>query len=229
MERLGYSRYVAQGGDWGALVVDQMGVQAPPGLIGIHTNMPAAVPPDIDAEAFGGEAMPAGLSEDEMRTYEDLVFVYKRVHYAFYMGSRPQTLTGLTDSPVFLASFMSDFDAKGLELITRVFDGQREGLSRDDVLDNITLFWLTNSGVSAARLYWENKLPYFAPKNVEIPVAVSVFPNELFQCPRSWAERAYPNLIHYNQLDKGGHFPAWEQPKLFVDELRAAFRTLRTQ
>ena len=141
---------------------------------------------------------------------------------------RPQTLTGLADSPVFLASFMIDFDAKGLELIARVFDEQREGLSRDDVLDNITLFWLTNTGVSAARLYWENKLPYFSPKNVKAPVAISVFPDELFQCPRSWAERAYPKLIHYNQLDKGGHFPAWEQPKLFVDELRAGFRTLRT-
>ena len=227
MTRLGYTSYVAQGGDWGALVVDQMGVQAPPGLIGIHSNMPAAVPPDIDAAAFAGAAVPPGLSVDEKRAYEALVFAYKRVYYAFYMGSRPQTLTGLADSPVFLANFMSDFDARGLELIARVFDGQREGLSRDDVLDNITLFWLTNTGVSAARLYWENKLPYFAPKDIKIPVGVSVFPDELYQAPRSWVEKAYPNLIHYNKLDKGGHFPAWEQPKLFVDELRRCFGSLR--
>ena len=228
MNRLGYTRYVAQGGDWGAFVVDQMGVQAPLGLLGIHSNMPAIVPPNIDAAAFAGAALPAGLSADEKRAYEDLIFVYKHVSYAFYMGSRPQTLTGLTDSPVFLASFMSDFDTRGLELIARAFDGQREGLSRDDVLDNITLFWLTNTGVSAARLYWENKLPFFSPKNVGIPVAVSVFPDELYQAPRSWVEKAYPNLIHYNKVEKGGHFPAWEQPKLFVEELRAGFRTLRS-
>jgi len=227
MKRLGYTRYVAQGGDWGALVVDQMGVQAPSGLLGIHTNMPGAVPPDVDAAAFTGAPPPSGLSADEKKAYEELVFVYKHVYYAFYMGSRPQTLIGLADSPVFLASFMIDFDAKGLDLIARAFDGQRESLTRDDVLDNITLFWLTNTGVSAARLYWENKLAYFSPKNVKIPVAVSVFPDELYQAPRSWAVRAYPKLVHYNRLDKGGHFPAWEQPKLFSEELRAGFRSLR--
>jgi pimeloyl-ACP methyl ester carboxylesterase len=227
MKRLGYTRYVAQGGDWGALVVDQMGVQAPSGLLGIHTNMPGAVPPEVDAAAFFGAPPPSGLSVDEMKAYADLVFVYKHVYYAFYMGSRPQTLTGLADSPVFLASFMIDFDPKGRELIARVFDGERESLTRDDVLDNITLFWLTNTGVSAARLYWENKLAHFSPKNVTIPVAVSVFPEELFQAPRSWAERAYPKLTHYNRLDKGGHFPAWEQPKLFSEEVRAGFSSLR--
>lgn len=227
MKRLGYSRYVAQGGDWGALVVDQMGVQAPPGLLGIHTNMPGAVPPEVDAAAFTGAPPPSGLSVDEKKAYDELVFVYKHVYYAFYMGSRPQTLTGLADSPVFLASFMIDFDPKGRELIARAFDGKRESLTRDDVLDNITLFWLTNTGVSAARLYWENKLAYFSPKNVTIPVAVSIFPEELFQAPRSWAERAYPKLMHYNRLDKGGHFPAWEQPKLFSEEVRAGFKSLR--
>jgi pimeloyl-ACP methyl ester carboxylesterase len=228
MQRLGYARYVAQGGDWGALVVDQMGVQAPAGLLAIHTNMPGAVPSEIDAAAFAGAPAPAGLSAEEKRAYDELVFVYKHVYYAFYMGSRPQTLVGLADSPVFLASFMLDHDAKSLELIARSFDGQREGLTPDDVLDNVTHFWLTNSGVSASRLYWENKLPYFSPKNVKIPVAVSVFPDELYPCPRNWAERAYPKLIHYNKLDQGGHFAAWEQPKLFTDELRASFKSLRT-
>ncbi len=228
MKRLGYTRYVAQGGDWGALVVDQIGVQAPFGLLGIHTNMPGAVPSEVDAAAFAGAPPPAGLSVDERKAYDDLVFVYKHVYYAFYMGSRPQTLIGLADSPAFLASFMIDFDPKGRELIARVFDGERESLTRNDVLDNITLFWLTNTGVSAARLYWENKLAYFSPKNVMIPVAVSVFPDELFRTPRNWAERAYPKLAHYNRLDKGGHFPAWEQPKIFSNELRAGFRSLRS-
>jgi pimeloyl-ACP methyl ester carboxylesterase len=227
MQRLGYSRYVAQGGDWGAITTEVMAGQAPPGLIGVHTNMPNAVPPDIDAAAFAGAPPPAGLSADEAKAYEQLAFLYKHVYYAFYMGSRPQTLTGLTDSPVGLVTFMSDFDPRGLELIARVFDGEREGLTRDDVLDNATLFWLTNTAVSAARLYWENKLSFFGPKNVAIPVGVSVFPDELYQCPRRWAERAYPNLVHYNRVAKGGHFPAWEQPKLFCEELRAAFRSLR--
>ena len=227
MSRLGYTRYVAQGGDWGALVVDQMGVQAPPGLAGMHTNMPGAVPSNIDAAAFAGAPAPAGLSADERKAYDELVFVYKHVYYAFYMGSRPQTLVGLSDSPVFLAAFMCDHDAKSLQLKARVFDGQVEGLTRDDVLDNVTLFWLTNSGVSAGRLYWENKLPFFAPKGVKIPVAVSAFPDELYPCPQSWAERAYPKLIHYNKLPKGGHFAAWEQPKLLTEELRAGFRQLR--
>jgi len=228
MKRLGYSRYVAQGGDWGALITEQIAVQAPPELIGIHTNMPGAVPSAVDAAAYLAASMPSGLSEEEKRAFEQLAFVYKNVYYAFYMGSRPQTLTGLADTPVGLAAFMSDFDARGRELITRAFNGDQVSLTRDDILDNATLFWLTNTAISASRLYWENKLAYFAPKNIKIPVSVSVFPDELFVCPRSWAERAFPKLIHYNKLDKGGHFPAWEQPKLFTEELRAGFKSLRT-
>jgi pimeloyl-ACP methyl ester carboxylesterase len=227
MKRLGYARYAAQGGDWGAVVVDQMGVQAPQGLLGIHTNMPGVVPPAINAAALAGAPVPAGLSADEKHAYEQLAAFYKDVYFAFFMGTRPQTLTALSDSPVGLATFMIDHDARSLELISRSFNGVPEGLTRDDVLDNITLFWLTNTGVSAARLYWENKLGFFTPKGVKIPVAASAFPDELYQAPRSWVEQAYPNLIHYNKLDKGGHFAAWEQPKLFVDEVRAGFRSLR--
>jgi pimeloyl-ACP methyl ester carboxylesterase len=227
MKRLGYERYVAQGGDWGALVVEQMGVQAPSGLLGIHTNMPGAVPPALDVAASTGAPMPLGLSVDEQQAYQQLLFLYKHVYYAYYMASRPQTLTGLTDSPVGLATFLIDFDPRGLELIIRAFDGHNEPLTRDDVLDNLTVFWLTNTAVSAARLYWENKLAYFSPKGISIPVAVSVFPDELYVCPRNWAEQAYSNLIHYNRLDRGGHFPAWEQPQLFSEEVRAGFRSLR--
>jgi len=227
MKRLGYTRYVAQGGDWGAVVVDEMGVQAPQGLLGIHTNMPGVIPPAINAAAAAGAPVPAGLSADEEHAYEQLAAFYKDVYYAFFMGTRPQTLTALSDSPAGLATFMIDHDARSLALISRSFDGVPEGLSRDDVLDNITLFWLTNTAVSAARLYWENKLGFFTPKGVKIPVAASVFPDELYQAPRSWAEEAYPNLIHYNKLDKGGHFAAWEQPKLFSEEVCAGFRSLR--
>ena len=227
MKRLGYTRYVAQGGDWGAVVVDEMGVQAPQGLLGIHTNMPGVIPPAINAAAAAGAPVPAGLSADEEHAYEQLAAFYKDVYYAFFMGTRPQTLTALSDSPAGLATFMIDHDARSLALISRSFDGVPEGLSRDDVLDNITLFWLTNTAVSAARLYWENKLGFFTPKGVKIPVAASVFPDELYQAPRSWAEEAYPNLIHYNKLDKGGHFAAWEQPKLFSVEVCAGFRSLR--
>jgi len=227
MERLGYASYVAQGGDWGALVVDQMGVQEPKGLLAIHTNMPAVMPPAIHASAMAGAAVPAGLSAEEQHAYEQAAAFYKNVYYAFLMGTRPQTLSALADSPVGLATFMIDHDARSLELIARSFDGVAEGLSRDDVLDNVTLFWLTNSGVSAARLYWENKLAFFTPKGVKIPVAASAFPDELFQAPRSWAEQAYPNLIHYNKLPKGGHFAAWEQPKLLSEEIRAGFKSLR--
>jgi pimeloyl-ACP methyl ester carboxylesterase len=224
MKRLGYTRYVAQGGDWGAIVVEVMATQGHPELIGIHTNMPGAVPPELDAAAVQSAPAPSGLSTEEKRAYEQLVSTYKNnVQYAYFMGSRPQTLYGIADSPVGLAAWMLD-----PPLIARSFEGQKEGLTRDDVLDNITLFWLTNTAVSAARLYWENKESFFAPKNVTIPVAVSAFPDELFQTPRSWAERAYPNLVHYNKLDKGGHFPAWEQPELFSEEVRAGFRPLRT-
>ena len=227
MKRLGYTRYAAQGGDWGAIVVDQMGVQAPQGLLGIHTNMPCVIPPAIDAAAFAGAPVPAGLSADEKHAYEQLAAFYKNVYYAFFMGTRPQTLTALADSPVGLATFMIDHDARSLELIARSFDGVPEGLTRDDVLDNVTLFWLTNTGVSAARLYWENRQGFFTPKGVKIPVAASAFPDDLFHAPRSWVEQAYPELIHFNRMSKGGHFAAWEQPKLLVEELRVGLRPLR--
>jgi len=228
MKRLGYTRYVAQGGDWGAIIVDLMGAQAPPELLGIHTNMAGAVPPEIDKAAFAGAPPPADLSADERRAYDRLVFFYsKGLGYALEMGNRPQTLYGIADSPVGLAAWILDHDPWSLEVMARVFDGKPEGLTPDDVLDNITLYWLTNTAVSSSRLYWENKLAFFAPKNVNIPVAVSVFPEEICPAPRSWAERAYPKLIHYNKLDKGCHFAAWEVPELFCPEVRAGFRPLR--
>ena len=227
MRRLGYEKFVAQGGDWGAVITDLIGVQAPPELLGIHTNMPGAIPAEIDGAAFGGAPAPAGLSAEEKSTYDQLVFFYKHVYYAFWMGSRPQTGAAFADSPIGLATFLLDHDGRSLELIARSFDGVKEGLTRDDVLDNVTLFWLTNTGVSSFRLYWENKLPFFSPKGVKVPVAVSVFPDELYATPRAWAERAYPNLIYYNKNPKGGHFAAWEQPEFLVHDLREGFRSLR--
>jgi pimeloyl-ACP methyl ester carboxylesterase len=228
MKRLGYTRFVAQGGDWGAIITDLMGVHAASELLGIHTNMAGVIPADIDKAAQAGAETPSGLSADERRAYEELKFVYtKGVGYAYQMGLRPQTLYGIADSPVGLAAYLLDHDARSLELIQRAFDGHDEGLTRDDVLDNITLTWLTNTGVSSGRLYWERKVGFFSVKGVSIPVAVSVFPDELYPAPRSWAERAYPKLIHYNKLDKGGHFAAWEQPKLLVEEVRAGLRSLR--
>ena len=229
MKRLGYSRYVAQGGDWGAIVVDQMGVQAPSGLLGIHTNMPGIFPADIDAAAFSGAPAPADLSADEKLAYDRLQFVYQKgIAYGFQMGLRPQTLYGIADSPVGLAAYFLDHDARSYELISRVFQGQPEGLTRDDVLDNITIAWVTNTALSGARLYWEYwGKGFFNAKGVSIPVAVSVFPDELYPAPQSWAERAYPRLIHYNKLDKGGHFAAWEQPKLLSEEIRVGLRSLR--
>src|SRR5438874_13571469 len=230
MKRLGYTKFVAQGGDWGAIVTELMGVQAAPELVGIHTNMASVIPLDIDKLAFSGAPAPANLSADEKVAYERLSFVYaKGIGYGFQLGLRPQTMYGIADSPVGLAAYFLDHDARSYEMIARVFDGKSEGLTRDDVLDNITLTWLTNTALSGARLYWENKgASFFAVKGVTIiPTAVSVFPDELYPTPRSWAERAYPKLIYYNKLPKGGHFAAWEQPELLVGELRAAFKTLR--
>ncbi|MCW1922838.1 epoxide hydrolase 1 [Luteolibacter arcticus] len=227
MKRLGYTHYVAQGGDWGALVTEQMGVQAAPELLGIHTNMPSAVPAEI-AQGLATHTPPPGLAPDEKRAFERLDFFFTHgLSYAQQMANHPQTLYGIADSPVGLAAWMIDHDLKSYELIARVFDGQREGLTRDDVLDNITITWLTNTAISEARLYRENRLPFFAPMGVQIPIAVTAFPDELYQAPRSWVERAYPHLIHYNKVEKGGHFAAWEQPKILVEELRVGLRSLR--
>jgi pimeloyl-ACP methyl ester carboxylesterase len=227
MDRLGYKRYVAQGGDWGNAVTEQLALLQPPGLIGIHTNMPATVPPDIDKAASAGVA-PPGLSDDERHAFDQLAFFYKHgLGYAQEMANRPQTLYGIGDSPVGMAAWMLDHDGTSLALMSRVFDGQPEGLTRDDILDNITLYWLTNTTVSSARLYWESKLAFFAPKGVQVPTAVTAFPDELYQAPRSWTEKAYPKLIYYSRASKGGHFAAWEQPQTLVNDLRAAFKPLR--
>jgi pimeloyl-ACP methyl ester carboxylesterase len=239
MKRLGYDRYVASGGDWGAEIVDVMGAQAPPGLVGIHTNFAGAVRPDVAAGVQSGAA-PPGLDDEETRNYEKLkLFFATDAGYAIESATHPQALYGIADSPVGLAAWMLDHDLTSLALISRVFvDGAQEGLTRDDVLDNITHYWLTNTGVSAARLYWEDRVGFFDPKTwptaptsasaiVDIPVAVSVFPDEIYTPSRSWAEEAYPKLIHYNKLDKGGHFAAWEQPELLSEEVRAGFRKLR--
>jgi pimeloyl-ACP methyl ester carboxylesterase len=233
MKRLGYDRYVAQGGDWGAFVVDQMALQAPPGLLAIHTNMPAVVPADVQKALDTGAGPPDGLSIDERRAYDQLVRTFKQVDYARIMGSRPQTLYGLNDSPVFLAAWLLDHNDADAQPAAAVTAGLRRTssatgeLTRDEILDNITLYWLTNTGVSSSRLYWEYKGGFFNAKGVKTPVAVTVFPSEQYEAPRSWTERAYPKLIHYNRVAKGGHFAAWEQPGIFVDELRAAFRSIR--
>ena len=236
MKRLGYNEFVAQGTDWGAIITDVMATQTPQGLLGIHTNMAGVIPLDVWTAVSTGGQKPSDMSDEESRTYERVKsFLAKGVAYALEMGTRPQTMYGLADSPVFLAAWLFDHgdgDAQPtkswMEAIRKPTGSVPETeLTRDDVLDNITLYWLTNTGVSSARLYWENKLPFFDPKKVTIPVAVSAFPDELYQAPRSWAERAFPKLTYYNKLDKGGHFAAWEQPQLFSEELRVGFRSLR--
>jgi pimeloyl-ACP methyl ester carboxylesterase len=227
MERLGYTRYAAQGGDWGNAVTEQMALLKPAGLIGVHTNMPATIPDEIAATLPNGP-MPEGLSDDERYAWDQLSFFYKHgLGYAQEMANRPQTLYALADSPIGLAAWMLDHDDRSRALITRVFDGASEGLSRDDILDNITLYWLTDTAVSSARLYWESKLAFFRPKGVELPMGVSAFPDEIYTAPESWTRKAYPNLVHYNRLPAGGHFAAWEQPRLFTEELRATFVSLR--
>jgi pimeloyl-ACP methyl ester carboxylesterase len=229
MTRLGYTKFVAQGGDWGAVITDLMGLQGHPELLGIHTNMPGIFPDDIDKAAFSGAPAPSGLSADEKVAYERLQLVYQKgIAYGYQMGLRPQTLYGIADSPVGLAAYFLDHDARSYDLISRVFAGESEGLTRDDILDNITITWLTNTALSGARLYWEYwGKGYFNAKGVSIPVAVSVFPDELYPAPRSWAERAYPKLTYYKKHDKGGHFAAWEQPQLLSEDVRAGFRPLR--
>jgi pimeloyl-ACP methyl ester carboxylesterase len=231
MKRLGYKKYVAQGGDWGNAVSETMALIAPPELLAIHTNMPATEPADI-SKALASGVVPDGLSADEKNAYQQLDFFFKKgVGYANEMSLRPQTLYGLEDSPIGLAAWMLDHDARSYELIVRVFDGKKEGLSRDDILDNISLYWFTKTGISSARLYWEAaqnaKGGFFDPRNVTIPVAVSVFPDEIYAAPKSWAEKAYPKLIYFNKVEKGGHFAAWEQPEEFCVELRSAFKSLR--
>jgi pimeloyl-ACP methyl ester carboxylesterase len=233
MKRLGYTQYVAQGGDWGAFVVDQMGLQAPEGLLAIHTNMPATVPADVDKASLAGDPPPSGLTAEERRAYDQLIRTYGQVEYAHMMAARPQTLYGIADSPVGLAAWLldhNDADAQPAAAVASALERAESAigeLTRDELLDNITLYWLTNTGVSASRLYWEYKGGFFNAKGVQIPVAVTVFPSEQYQAPRSWAEQAYPNLIYFNEVDRGGHFAAWEQPELFSAELRAGFRSLR--
>ncbi len=225
MKRLGYTRYVAQGGDWGSPISSAMARQGAEGLLGIHITLPATVPPEVGPVLAAGGPAPAGLSPKERAAFDTLdVFVRKHRAYAVMMGTRPQTIGySLTDSPAGLAAWIYDYH-----------NGEPERLlSKDDVLDDITLYWLTNSAASAGRIYWENGsrnlLSATAQKTADIslPVAITVFPQEIYQAPETWARRAYPNLIYFHEVDKGGHFAAWEQPQLFAQEMRAAFKSLR--
>jgi pimeloyl-ACP methyl ester carboxylesterase len=233
MQRLGYTKYVAQGGDWGNAISEVMALQQPPGLLGIHTNMAATVPPDVSKALATGGPPPAGLSSEEKHAWDQLDDFYKNgLGYAIEMNNRPQSLYGLVDSPVGLAAWMLDHDIRSYQMIARVFDGKSEGLTRDDVLDNVTLYWLTNTAISSARLYWDtaHNLPpggFFDARGVKLPVGVSAFAEEIYQAPQSWSEKAYVKLIHYNKFPKGTHFAAWEQPALFVSEMRATFKSLR--
>jgi len=227
MKRIGYEKFFAQGGDWGGLITDIMAVQSPDNILGMATNFPCTVPIEINNAAFGGAPAPDGLSEEEKKAYDQLVFSYKHVSYALIMGSRPQTLLATADSPVGLATIFLDHDQRSLTLISRIFAGHTEGLTRDDVLDNITLCWLTNTAVSGYRIYWENKHAFVAPLGVNVPVVVSAFPDELYQAPRTWAEKAYPKMIYYKKHNKGGHFAAWEQPELLVNDIREGFKSIR--
>jgi pimeloyl-ACP methyl ester carboxylesterase len=230
VERLGYDRYVAQGGDWGAQIVDFQGVQARPGLLGIATNMAGAIPPAIDKAALAGAPAPDGLDEEERASFDHVSFFYKHgLGYANEMGNRPQTLYALEDSPIGLAAWIIDHDIWTYKQIARVFDGEQLGLTRNDIVDNITLYWLTKTAVSSARLYWENHNAFFAFKGVKIPVVVSAFPEEIpGAIPRKWAEQAYPQLLYYQKHPEGAHFAAWEQPAALVEDLRNGFRSLRS-
>jgi len=237
MKRLGYTQFVSQGGDLGAGVCTVMAKQAHPELLGIHTNFPGTVPPDIAKALQCGDPAPSGLAADERRAYEQLSVLFaKRRAYASMMGTRPQTLYGLADSPVGLAAWLFDHgDGYGQPaaaitsaVLGHTINGHPAGdLTRDDVLDDFTLYWLTNTAISAARFYWESHINLYNAANVAIPAAVSVFPGENYEAPRSWAERAYHKLIYYNKVAEGGHYAAWEQPQLFSQEVRAAFRPLR--
>jgi pimeloyl-ACP methyl ester carboxylesterase len=229
MKRLGYTKFVASGGDWGALIGETMAAQAPPELLGIHTNLPFTVAPALAQAAASGAPAPSSLSTEERHAYDQVQFFFRKgLGYAIEMANRPQTLYGIADSPIGLAAWFIDHDLLSYELITRVFHGQVEGLTRDDILDNITLCWFTNTAISCSRIYWENKTPFLVPQNVKIPVAVSAFPDEFYQAPRTWAEQAYPKLVYYKKHDKGGHFAAWEQPQALTEDMRAGFRSLRT-
>ena len=234
MQRLGYTKYVAQGGDWGNAISEVMALQQPSGLLGIHTNMAATVPPDVSKALAVGGPPPAGLSPDEKHAWDQLDDFYKNgLGYALEMNNRPQTLYGIADSPVGLAAWMIDHDIRSYRIIARAFDGKSEGLTRDDILDNVTLYWLTNTAISSARLYWDTRhnLPaggFFDARGVKLPVAVSAFAEEIYQAPRTWAEKAYSKLVYYKAHDRGCHFAAWEQPELFVEDVRAGFKSLRT-